>query len=251
MTFGLFVINLARSTQRRERILGSLAEVGLEAQIWEAVDGATLDPAHAPRYDQHERRRRFGHDLTPNEIACALSHLGCIEAAWKSGLEKVCILEDDVTVVPEFPDVLKACLALPPGVDMVKFYGLRHRRHRVVCSLTPTHSLIRPLHATCGTQGYLLDRVGMEKALAACSPLVMQIDISLDRYWENGMRLFAVSPAPLIEPGSLPSDIQAPRVDPWRADRDHRLRLRLKAHKLQDSIRRHWSNLTGGFNRLP
>ncbi|GEO82586.1 glycosyltransferase family 25 protein [Pararhodospirillum oryzae] len=248
---GVFVINLERSDIRRQRVLRGLAKVGVEATVWKAVDGASLDVATAPRYDQARRLARFGHDLTPNEIACALSHLACIEAALAEGFDKICILEDDVIVAPDFKAVLDACFALPAGADMVKLYGLRRRPSRPVAELTPTRTLVRPLHATCGAQGYVLDRVGMKKALAACTPLIMQIDIALDRYWANGLALFAVLPSPLIEPQDLPSDINAPRVDPWRAVPHRWLRLRLKMHKLLDSVRRHGVNLARGLRRGP
>lgn len=90
-----YVINLARSPERRAHITAELGKTGIQYEIVSAVDGRDLnladtqivDPAFAGEYPAH-----------PGIVGCALSHLEVYRKVLDDGLEMACVLEDDVLV---------------------------------------------------------------------------------------------------------------------------------------------------------
>jgi len=103
----VWVINLARSPQRLAQVSVRLAELGVEWERFDAVDDAQLSPA--------ERARGFSAlgwwccTLMPparGQLGCALSHYGIYRRMLAEGLDKVCVLEDDVILDDRFPQAL-------------------------------------------------------------------------------------------------------------------------------------------------
>lgn len=226
----VWVITLDRAADRRARMAEALDATGLAYAFVPAVDGRALGPAELARYDRAARLARFHADLRPNEIACYLSHLGCIRAAWEAGRPRVLILEDDVRPGPDFARLVGWCLALPQGYDLIRLYGARRRRGKTVARIDATYRLIRPYNVTSSAAAYLVDREGMRKILAFGDRIVMQFDCMIDRYWESGLRIFAVDPYPASH-FDVPSTIGDRPAEPARG-------LGLKARKAGDSVRK-------------
>lgn len=96
----VFVISLARRPQRRARMLSSLWEMEISAQVVDAVDGRTLNssilkhlgvdllPGYQDPYS--------GRTLTKGEVGCFLSHYSIWEEVVARGLAQVVVFEDDV-----------------------------------------------------------------------------------------------------------------------------------------------------------
>ena len=110
----VYVINLKRGVERRERISRRLRELGVAYEIVEAVDGEAL--SQKAKLDS-VRRFAFwchvGRGVLDGEIGCALSHASIykrfIEEQWCVGIESipcVCILEDDAIVDDRFLETL-------------------------------------------------------------------------------------------------------------------------------------------------
>lgn len=66
----VFVINLARSTERRTSIEQHLSRLNLDYEIVEAVDGSQLSYSDIMR-----ETRPLNYALSCGEIGCALSHI--------------------------------------------------------------------------------------------------------------------------------------------------------------------------------
>lgn len=110
----VYVINLKRGVERRERISQRLRELGVAYEIIEAVDGVELS-----EHDKSNAVRRFtfwchvGRGVLDGEIGCALSHASIyshfIEEQGRVGAESmpcICILEDDAIVDDRFLETL-------------------------------------------------------------------------------------------------------------------------------------------------
>ncbi|MBQ8111872.1 MAG: glycosyltransferase family 25 protein, partial [Kiritimatiellae bacterium] len=104
----VFVINMARSTARLQRVAARLAELGVEWERVEAIDDSTLD--------ETARRRAFSRlgwwccTLAPivrGQLGCAMSHQLAQRAMIDRGLDVACVLEDDVVLHDRFPDALR------------------------------------------------------------------------------------------------------------------------------------------------
>lgn len=91
----VYVINLARSVDRRAHIIAELRKTGLEYEIITAVDGLKLDLNDTTVVDPS----LFAKNAFPAGTAgCALSHLSAYRKVIDEGLDSALILEDDVTL---------------------------------------------------------------------------------------------------------------------------------------------------------
>ncbi len=103
-----YIINLARSPERRAHMIAQLEKSGIDYEIVEAVDGRDLDmnnpqtiAALAPSY-------RKSSWFLPTRAGCALSHLSVYRKIVADGPEHALILEDDVTVPADLSILLDA-----------------------------------------------------------------------------------------------------------------------------------------------
>lgn len=243
MPIPIYVINLARSPDRRAAIARQGDALGLDIRFIEAVDGkgmavADFTPA---QYDRPARLARWGFDLQPSEIAIALSHEKAMRAALAAGLERVAIAEDDMALDPDLPAILGALADLPADHHFIRLYGIRRRPMCRIRPLTPGRRIGRLLGPTSGAQIQVLNRPGMERALETLTPVTMQADVAFDRYWETGLRIYAVDPWPARQ--SDAASTQAPTRDLWRESDDRAYRRRRRRRKLIDGARRRVFNL--------
>ncbi|XP_012584375.1 PREDICTED: procollagen galactosyltransferase 2 [Condylura cristata] len=102
----IFMINLKRRKDRRDRMLRSLYEQEIEVKIVEAVDGKALNTSQLkalniemlPGYrDPYSSR-----PLTRGEIGCFLSHYSVWKEVIDRELEKTLVIEDDVRFEHQF-----------------------------------------------------------------------------------------------------------------------------------------------------
>jgi glycosyl transferase family 25 len=101
----VYVINLARSADRRAHITAELAKTGLDYEIVTAVDGMDLDLQDPAVIDAE----LIGKNAFPAGTAgCALSHLRVYEKIVEAGLDQALVLEDDVTLPPDLGAVADA-----------------------------------------------------------------------------------------------------------------------------------------------
>ncbi|XP_072219912.1 procollagen galactosyltransferase 2-like [Leuresthes tenuis] len=102
----IFLINLKRRSDRRDRMLSSLAVLGINATLVEAVDGKALKSSQLralgidmlPGYKDPYSDRV----LTRGEIGCFLSHFNIWKQVVQQELQQVLALEDDVRFEPRF-----------------------------------------------------------------------------------------------------------------------------------------------------
>ena len=240
----IFVINLARSPDRRRAIAGRLGRLGLEHEFFPAVDGAALTEADLVNYDRKARLKAFGCDLLPNELGCYLSHYRIYQKIVAENIPRALILEDDVEIADDLPAILEALAEAPVGWELIRLSGLRARKGRRIADIAPGYRVVRLLDVASGAQAYLLNRQGAGKLAAYGKKIVRQVDVMLDRYWDNGLRIMAVQPYPVQPSLNFESTIGPPRIDAWRLPGKRALRRRIKAAKSVDSLRKRLCNMT-------
>lgn len=107
MTFNIYVLNLASSTDRLARVSDLLDRAGVGFQRIEAIDGRGRSATEFPDYDQRKARTRYGRDLLGGEVGCYLSHFKCLETFVQSGAPHGVVFEDDFYFEPEnFMEIL-------------------------------------------------------------------------------------------------------------------------------------------------
>ncbi|OIV47205.1 hypothetical protein BK025_05995 [Sodalis sp. TME1] len=97
----IFIINLARSVERRESIEKQLNKLHLPYEFIEAIDGHALT---LEEIRQHTRPLNYAFKL--GEIGCSLSHLKVYREICERGIPKALILEDDAQLTDDLPLVL-------------------------------------------------------------------------------------------------------------------------------------------------
>ncbi|XP_051963838.1 procollagen galactosyltransferase 2-like [Xyrauchen texanus] len=170
----IFLINLKRRLDRRERMLNTLAVLGLEASVFYAVDGKALNTSQLqalhiemlPGY----KDPYSGRVLTRGEIGCFLSHHFIWKQVVERGLQRVLVLEDDVRFEPRFKgrlqtimkDVEKAKL----DWDLVYVGRKRMQVAKPEVSVEGVNNLVEADYSYW-TLGYALSQQGAKKLLAA------------------------------------------------------------------------------------
>ncbi|XP_059359828.1 procollagen galactosyltransferase 2-like [Carassius carassius] len=170
----IFLINLKRRLDRRERMLNTMAVLGLEATLIDAVDGKALNTSHLqalgiemmPGYKDPYSNRV----LTRGEIGCFLSHHFTWKQVLERGLQHVLVLEDDVRFEPQFKrrlqtimeDVDKAQL----NWDLIYVGRKRMQVAQPEVSVEGVNNLVEADYSYW-TLGYALSQQGAKKLLAA------------------------------------------------------------------------------------
>lgn len=175
--------------------------------------------------------------MTPTEVGCYLSHYRLIRDAYREGHPRVCILEDDVALEPGFGAIFRELETLPEDYEMIRLMALKIRKRKLLQPLgNDTHHLIRPERGLLGTQGYMINRQGMQKFLAHASRIFEAIDKVFDHFYEFDLRHFGVEPHIIWEVAQPSSVVKSTRqsisVPIW-------IKLLFPLGKLWRSIIRH------------
>lgn len=242
------IITLNPQSERLQELLSLLDDQGLTARTIQGVDGRKSFPPLAgdERIDQNQSLRMQLVELTKSEAGCYLSHFRTIRGAYDEGLERICILEDDVLIEPDFKEVLSSAEQLPDKVEHLRLMGLKLHKRKNVCKLGKNHRLTRPVKGLCGTQGYVLNRSGMKKVLQSGSIIAKPIDKFYDHFWEIDLKSYCIEPHIIWERPIIKSSItKLPRDKSEKALGEF---LRKHAVKLQRGLKRrayilkHWSD---------
>uniref|UniRef100_A0A8C7M0Q4 Collagen beta(1-O)galactosyltransferase 2b n=1 Tax=Oncorhynchus mykiss TaxID=8022 RepID=A0A8C7M0Q4_ONCMY len=170
----IFLINLKRRLDRRQRMLSTMTSLGLQATLTDAVDGKALNTSQLqalgiemiPGYQDPYS----GRVLTRGEIGCFLSHHSTWVQLVERGLSKVLVLEDDVRFEPRFKrrmmtimeEVEKAQL----DWDLIYVGRKRMQVRQPERSVEGVNNLVEADYSYW-TLGYALSAQGARKLLAA------------------------------------------------------------------------------------
>lgn len=127
------IINVKRSTKRREKMVEKISKLKMNTFFFNAYDGAELiihkthDPflhiiEHKKNYFLLDYTRHFDHSMRGNlsvgMVGASLSHIMLYNSLQSFNCDGLLILEDDATLSQE-PSVIRKYLAnLPEGFDM-------------------------------------------------------------------------------------------------------------------------------------
>lgn len=122
MKFKIYYINLDRSPDKRKFMEAQLASSGFSYERIAAVDGRYLDMKKLSDFSVPARVKEWENLLTPNAIACSLSHHKAYCAVVDDGVDVAMILEDDILFKPEFTEVINSSLASVNETDVILAY---------------------------------------------------------------------------------------------------------------------------------
>ena len=196
-TLPLVFINLDKDSERRTRIEGQLAHLGLPGERLPAVWWKHLPPAEQSLLYSAERNHGLYYQpLVDGEKGCYASHIQAWRQLLASDAPALVVLEDDVRLTPQFADVVNAIAALQEPWDMVKLLGRDREKVRSQRPLEPGTALVDYSRVPSMTAGYVVSRAGAAKLLAHRQPFGRPIDVDLRFWWEcDQLRILGVSPS--------------------------------------------------------
>ena len=217
----IYVLNFARATDRCGHMARAAAAIGVTLDFIEAVDGRRLTDAQRDLVDHRRRRRITPYLLSDNEIGCWLSHRRAMQALVESGKGMAAILEDDVTLLPDFPCVLDALQHQGGLFDVVTLYRnfQRDPGFEACRTLIGGISLGRIAPMQTGAVGYVITRQAAKKFLAATPHFVHAVDKEMHRYWASGLDIYALSQPVVIHDDAGHSYLSETRLDHRPKDR--------------------------------
>jgi glycosyl transferase, family 25 len=214
----IYVINLDRSPERFAMVKAQFNRLRLSFERIAAVDAAELsadlvqakaaprlarwlrnlpnfvrDSEHGPMIYMSDHHRY----LVAAEVACYLSHCRAIDALIRSGAAGAVIAEDDIELDDDFPAVLEAVKALPPGKRIVKFEGMFRDFHlNIPIARSGRRQIALMLKPSTGAAAYYISREAALLLAGQLLPIREQYDAFLRQYWSHGIDVLEVVPFP-------------------------------------------------------
>ncbi|MDR1146408.1 MAG: glycosyltransferase family 25 protein [Verrucomicrobiales bacterium] len=172
----IFIINLPRVADRRAMMTRQLSALGLPFEFVEGVDGRALSAAALAENYDHDKALRERNAMTLPEIGCALSHQKIYRKMAAENIPCALILEDDVKLADDLPDVLTELANRPADGEVVLLGHVPRHLRRGRAPLTVTRALART-HGLCwGAYAYFLDSVAAARLLADAHPVWVVAD---------------------------------------------------------------------------
>jgi glycosyl transferase, family 25 len=215
-----YVINLARSTERRAHMVRQLRTTGLDYEFIEAIDGngldlgdpATVGPISLGR-GQLQSGVWGGDRSRSGVVGCALSHLKVYQRILADSADVALVLEDDVTLPADIHDIAAAAAVHMVGADVVLLHygnvnvayhcGLRLSRTTAV-QLTGPRILAFPAEIAdvSGAGAYLVTREACEFMAREVLPVRVPADDWAFFFAKDALRsVRCVAPVPVeIDP---------------------------------------------------
>ena len=217
------LINLERARVRRERMAAKFARIGIEFEVWTAVDARTLADEDRRLVD-HEARQRLGlYPIPDGSLANTLSQRAAMQDLIDNGPEMMAVFEDDAAFDGALPSVLSALEERGNLFDIVVLQRRNPRRKFVPSISLPTgHTLGRVRFADYGSNGYVITRDAARRFLERTPRMVREIDQALSRFWDNGFNVLYVQPPVVSHDRALESQIEETRLPNRAAHRPAR-----------------------------
>jgi glycosyl transferase, family 25 len=192
---GVWLINLDRSTARRETMEARLAALGLPYTRFPAIDGRAEWDRLVSGVDLPAFRRNVGREVLPGEIGCYASHLGVWQAFLDGPHEAALVLEDDVVFHDDFLPALDLVLAARDRWDMVKLNVIRAKQPVLRQKLGP-YRLNAYIGAFTGMGAYLITRGFARAQMPQMHPVRRPFDHALDNFNAQTFRHYGLEPFP-------------------------------------------------------
>jgi glycosyl transferase family 25 len=207
----VFVINLARSVDRRKHITSELRKTGLDYEIMTAVDGRDLDLHDSAVIDSSMIARN---SLPAGTAGCALSHLRVYQKITADGLSEALILEDDVTLPADLGSLARAVADQLTGAEV----ALLSYESKDTCKISPEGSVDLPssrmlalpidVSQLIGAAAYVITREACERMNKSMPPVRANADDWRFFYKEGILdRVRCVLPLSVIKDPKLESTI--------------------------------------------
>lgn len=213
MNCTVFVISLARATDRRADIKRRLDAASVSYEITDAVDGRELDvDALKHRISADLKHLRSGKvDFTANELGCLLSHCNLWRRIVDEQIPFALILEDDCEWDDDLFAIANAVVASKFYWNIVHLSAQRKRKPIATIEQIGKRALVRLPKAEANTDCYLIDFDGAKKMETFYRVIRDNTDRQWKHYWQSGCYFYHIIPPPARQSGSASLILHNPR----------------------------------------
>jgi glycosyl transferase family 25 len=206
-----YVINLARSRDRREHITAELKKTGLDYEILTAVDGRDVDLADRTIVDP---AFTYMTQFLSGTTGAALSHLSAYRKIVEDGLDEALVLEDDVTLPADLGSLADAVADQLTGAELAllsygSFRSCKLSREGSI-QLPSSRLLALPIEIRLVVSGgaYIITREACERMIKFILPVRVNPDDWWYFYREGALdRVRCVVPMPVHKESKLISTL--------------------------------------------
>lgn len=214
----VFLINLARSTERLVNSSNALDINSIEFERMNAVDGQTLANDEMEKYCAKPFARYYK-KLSKTEVACFLSHRQCWREIIDRNLPWAIILEDDMQVDRSLSTFIQSIADIPFDWDCLKLMEHPIKRKEKMSQAFKDWQVVTYNKVPARTGAYVLSQSGAIKMLAANQKIVRPVDIEFQYWWEHNLRIYGVKPYPVSVAKNTESTIDSASFRRKRADK--------------------------------
>ncbi|MFQ3248221.1 glycosyltransferase family 25 protein [Glaciecola sp.] len=189
----IYLINLARSTDRLAACARQFEEHELSFERIEAIDGDKLSPASISEIYDFSHSSYHKH-MTNGEIACYLSHVKVWQKVVDEQLDYAVILEDDILLKDDILEGLEAVHQIQQPWDLIKLAEAPEKRKVVHQYPVDDFSLVTYNKVPIRCCAQVISLSGAKKLLAKSANVTRPIDIELQYWWESDLNIFGLKP---------------------------------------------------------
>ena len=172
-----FVISLPDSIERRNVISSRLADLGVEFEWVDAVDGRNgLHPELEEMVDRKNGLSEYGQPLEDAEFACALSHIRACRLVVDRDLPHALILEDDAIPQPDLVPYLAG--EFYADTELTSLYcgsTWVHKNGKKLFGEYTSHLCV-PMARTPGMVGYIVSQDAARHIVEEAVPVDREAD---------------------------------------------------------------------------
>lgn len=243
----IFIINLPKSTERKAFICEQFEQLNqpMPYQFFDAVYGKENPDFYLfKKYNEAKRFARKGNSMNLSQLGCFASHY----LLWEKCVELnqgMIVLEDDAIIHPEFTSAYQF---ITSPENQFEFFWLsppaparRNQKAKTIYTLPNSQQQICEYYKGWGnTTGYYITPKAAKKLLAYTQEWIYEVDITMERYWENKLDFLGLAPF-CVEPNfELESNIP---VNKGKSNRTLGVRLKREFYKTKDELNRKIYNL--------
>ncbi len=186
-----YVVNMARSSDRRAHITAELQCTGLNFDIVPAVDGRTLDLNNSDLIDPAVASQW---SFPAGTAGCVLSHLQIYQRILEDGEDRALVLEDDVILPADLSDLADEVAHYLTGAEVALLEyscywpGPLKMSSQDSVDLSSSRLLALPIDARqlANTGAYVITRQACERMIEHLLPIRVPAD-AWQFYYEQGL----------------------------------------------------------------
>ena len=207
--FPIYVIALENAHARRKVISERLGALGLAFTFIDAVYGKNLAEDEIGNLTTRARQKYLPHPLSKGAIGAGLSHLAAWQKIAASDAPMALILEDDAILDKEIENILHHLRLLEDRIDIVNLHFRGGRPLTDIVPLSGTYWLSSCRYNSIGAESYVITRKAATDLAKQYLPMMYEVDLFLNRWWDHGLHILTVNP-PVVSEDESPTTIGYP-----------------------------------------